>query len=159
MRFFALFCLMISMAFGQNVGDLCAVALRVVDVGGRPLPYKVSSFKNARGAEYVSAFEGLRGQSPTSQPRCFAVCGRSRNNLARSSAPATRGFLVVVQRTGERLCRAFRTLVTERRSVWLSARSRLLREGHQRRCPGFGAKNSAFFCDNTDYAVARFTSY
>ena len=64
MRFFALFCLMISMAFGQNAGDLCAVALRVVDVGGRPLPYKVSSFKNAKGAEYASAFEGLRGRVP-----------------------------------------------------------------------------------------------
>lgn len=54
----------IGQVFGQDTAPLCRVSMRAVDVGGRPVSYRMESFTNARGVDYSDQFRGLRGNVP-----------------------------------------------------------------------------------------------
>jgi hypothetical protein len=54
----------VAAAIGQETPRLCAVTLRVVDIAGRPLPYRVESFKSRDGVQFAESFDGLRGKVP-----------------------------------------------------------------------------------------------
>ena len=64
MRLIILLVSMAALASSQEVNRSCAVTLRAVDVRGRPVPHRVSSFKNAEGADFADHFIGLRGTVP-----------------------------------------------------------------------------------------------
>lgn len=81
MRYFIFLCSLVSLVFGQDTSGVCAVTLRVIDVGGRPVPYRVASFKDPKGVDYSSAFEGLRGRVPCNvQLYTFQVVRTDINN-------------------------------------------------------------------------------
>ena len=56
--------LAISQLLGQDTARLCRVSMRAVDLGGRPVSYRMESFTNARGVDYSDQFRGLRGNVP-----------------------------------------------------------------------------------------------
>ena len=66
MRYFIMLFMSSVLAFSQGDPRNCVVALRVVDVAGRPVPYKVTSFKDRKGVDFASEFVGLRGSVPCS---------------------------------------------------------------------------------------------
>jgi hypothetical protein len=52
------------LAMGQDSSPQCNLTLRVVDVSGAPLPYRVESIISRDGVEYVHRFADLRGEVP-----------------------------------------------------------------------------------------------
>ena len=82
MRYFIIFLYsMASLASAQEAARSCAVTLRVIDVAGRPAPYRLASFKDADGVDYSGGFEGLRGRVPCNvQLYTFQVVRTDVNN-------------------------------------------------------------------------------
>jgi hypothetical protein len=64
MRYILLFFGTVSLVAGQDTKQACTITLRVVDVEGRPLPYRVGSFVNSKGIDYSVDFEELTGRVP-----------------------------------------------------------------------------------------------
>jgi hypothetical protein len=54
------------LGFAQESPQLCNMTFRVVDLTGHALPHKVTTFRDASGRDFSSAFDGLSGQVPCS---------------------------------------------------------------------------------------------